>query len=51
MENKDIERDEKNIEKIIENSSSKGGTFSIIGPVKAGANAIKSHRTGSYDVN
>ena len=27
------------------------GTFSIIGPVKAGANAIKSHRTGSYDVN
>lgn len=50
-ENKDIERDEKNIEKIIENSSSKGGTFSIIGPVKAGANAIKSHRTGSYDVN
>lgn len=50
-ENKDIERDEKNIEKIIENSSSKGGTFSIIGPVKAGANATKSHRTGSYDVN
>ena len=50
-ENKDIERDEKNIEKIVENSSSKGGTFSIIGPVKAGANAIKSHRTGSYDVN
>lgn len=50
-ENKDIERDEKNIEKIIENSSSKGGTFLIIGPVKAGANAIKSHRTGSYDVN
>ena len=39
------------IEKIIENSSSKGGTFSIIGPVKAGANAIKSHRIGSYDVN
>ena len=50
-ENKDIERDEKNIEKIIENSSSKGGTFLIIGPVKAGANATKSHRTGSYDVN
>ena len=40
-----------NIEKIIENSSSKGGTFLIIGPVKAGANATKSHRTGSYDVN
>lgn len=50
-ENKDIERDEKNIEKIIENSSSKGGTFLIIGLVKAGANATKSHRTGSYDVN
>lgn len=50
-ENKDIERDEKNIEKVVENSSSKGGIFSIIGPVKAGAKAIKSHKTNNYDVN
>lgn len=50
-ESKDIKDDIDNNQTVIKNTSSKGGIFSIIGPVKAGSNAIKSHKTGSYDVN